>query len=257
MGERTSRLNLYKPDSGETGWADKVNENWDDVDALKLDEMATPDDNTSLDTSTTAHGLCPKLSGNSGQYLNGIGEFNVPLSGGDVEAPATNTADNVPQWDGADSKTLKDGLTVGTGANNLVQLDGSIKMPAVDGSELTDLSGRMVFRDDDSSSADWTESTLTTDGDWHDLDCSSIVPAGATAILFKVIIMDNTANAAMNLKKKGNTYSTEGGQAYVPAYNRYAAGHYIIQCDSDRKIEYDFSNLTWTRIRIQVMGWFF
>jgi len=29
------------------------------------------------------------------------------------------------------------GLTVGTGANNLVQLDGSAKLPAVDGSQLT------------------------------------------------------------------------------------------------------------------------
>jgi len=55
-------------------------------------------------------------------------------------APATNTADKVPQWNGADSKTLKDGLTVGTGASNLVQLDGDSKLPAVDGSALTGIS---------------------------------------------------------------------------------------------------------------------
>jgi hypothetical protein len=56
-----------------------------------------------------------------------------------VKTPATNTADKVPQWNGANSKTLKDGLTVGTGVNNLVQLDGSSKLPAVDGSALTNL----------------------------------------------------------------------------------------------------------------------
>ncbi len=56
-----------------------------------------------------------------------------------VIAPATNTADKVPQWNGANSKTLKDGLTVGTSASNLVQLDGSAKLPAVDGSQLTNL----------------------------------------------------------------------------------------------------------------------
>ncbi|MGZ6387880.1 MAG: hypothetical protein ACXWQZ_01305, partial [Ktedonobacterales bacterium] len=57
-----------------------------------------------------------------------------------VKTPATNTANNVPQWNGANSKTLKDGLGVGTGPNNLVQLDGSSKLPAVDGSQLTGIS---------------------------------------------------------------------------------------------------------------------
>ena len=30
-------------------------------DAIKLDDLAAPDDNTDLDTSESAHGLCPKL----------------------------------------------------------------------------------------------------------------------------------------------------------------------------------------------------
>ncbi|MDY0324799.1 MAG: hypothetical protein RBQ87_01330 [Candidatus Cloacimonadaceae bacterium] len=40
---------------------------------------------------------------------------NKPAAGtGDVTGPATNHADYVPQWNGADSKTLKDGLSVVT-----------------------------------------------------------------------------------------------------------------------------------------------
>lgn len=62
-------------------------------------------------------------------------------SGGDVSGPATNTDNKVPQWDGANSKTLKDGLTVGTAANNLVQLNGDAKLPAVDASLLTNVPG--------------------------------------------------------------------------------------------------------------------
>ena len=54
-----------------------------------------------------------------------------------VIAPATNTDLNVPQWNGPNSKTLKNGLTVGTGANNLVQLNGSSQLPAVSGALLT------------------------------------------------------------------------------------------------------------------------
>jgi hypothetical protein len=56
-----------------------------------------------------------------------------------VIAPGTNTANFVPRWSGVNSKTLTDGLAVGTGANNLVQLDSSSKLPAVDGSLLTNL----------------------------------------------------------------------------------------------------------------------
>lgn len=47
-------------------------------DPLKLDDLAAPDDNTDLDSSTLAHGLLPKLSGLTGQYLDGSGVFSTP-----------------------------------------------------------------------------------------------------------------------------------------------------------------------------------
>jgi hypothetical protein len=40
-----------------------------------------------------------------------------------VIAPATNTDNNVPQWNGADSKTLKNGRAIGIADTNLVQVD--------------------------------------------------------------------------------------------------------------------------------------
>lgn len=55
-----------------------------------------------------------------------------------VNAPESTTENKVPQWDST-TKTLKDGLVVGTAANNLVQLNGDGKLPALDGSLLTDL----------------------------------------------------------------------------------------------------------------------
>ena len=62
--------------------------------------------------STETAGFCPTLSGNSAQFLNGDGDFTVPGGGGDVSGPAANTGDYLPQWDGDDSKTLKNGLAV-------------------------------------------------------------------------------------------------------------------------------------------------
>jgi len=60
---------------------------------------------------------------------------------GDVVGPASATDGTLVQYDGVTGKLLKDGLTVGTGASNIVQLDGTSKLPAVDGSQLTNLPG--------------------------------------------------------------------------------------------------------------------
>jgi hypothetical protein len=63
----------------------------------------------------------------------------VAISAGSVIGPGSSTVNNVPQWNATTGLLLKDGLGVGTSANNLVQLDGSSRLPAVDGSQLTNL----------------------------------------------------------------------------------------------------------------------
>lgn len=50
--------------------------------SFKLDAFAAPEDNENLNASTSAHGLCPKLSGNTEHFLRGDGTFAVP-SGSD------------------------------------------------------------------------------------------------------------------------------------------------------------------------------
>lgn len=255
MGDYTTRLNLYKPDSDEKNVAKPVNDNWDAVDALKLDELNDPDDNTDLNASTSRHGLCPKLPNDEDQFLDGTGAWATPTGTGNVLAPASNTDGKVPQWDGDNSRTLKDGLTIGTGANNLVQLDGSSKLPAVDGSQLTNISGQVIFRGGDSASNDWDATSLTTDGSWHDLDCSAIVPSGAVAIIIRCAVQDGGSNNKMAIKKKGNTYTTVGSQCWIPATNGKVGNHFTVECDSDRKLQYWFTNTTWTFIRLHIIGW--
>ena len=58
---------------------------------------------------------------------------------GDVLGPAANNDLYIPQWNGANTKTLKNGLTTGTGALNLVQVGADGKLPALDGSNLTNV----------------------------------------------------------------------------------------------------------------------
>ena len=49
-------------------------------DAIKLDELAAPTDNTTLNASTTAHGLCPKLPGNTTTWLRADGNWSAPTA---------------------------------------------------------------------------------------------------------------------------------------------------------------------------------
>lgn len=62
-------------------------------DAIKLDELAAPDDNTNLNATTGAHGLLKKLSNNSAQYMDGTGNWSTPEGTGGGGGGATGLAD--------------------------------------------------------------------------------------------------------------------------------------------------------------------
>jgi hypothetical protein len=52
------------------------------TDAIKLDDLDTPDDNTDLDASTTRHGLLKKLGGGTSNFLRADGTWASPATGG-------------------------------------------------------------------------------------------------------------------------------------------------------------------------------
>lgn len=51
-------------------------------DAIKIDDLASPDDNTDLDVSASAHGLTPKIPDNTTTFLRGDGTWAAPGGGG-------------------------------------------------------------------------------------------------------------------------------------------------------------------------------
>ncbi len=69
------------------------------TDPIKLDDLATPDDNTDLDASTSEHGLLLKLDNSSTNFLNGQGAWAAPAGG-------TGIATGTYSGDGATSQGI-------------------------------------------------------------------------------------------------------------------------------------------------------
>jgi hypothetical protein len=64
------------------------------ADPIKLDDLATPDDNTDLNVSTTAHGLCPKAPNNTTKFLRGDASWATPTGWQKIhEADLTTASD--------------------------------------------------------------------------------------------------------------------------------------------------------------------
>lgn len=68
------------------------------ADAIKLDDLATPDDNTDLNASTTRHGLLRKLDNVATNFLNGQGGWTVPAGTTDHGALTGLGDDDHPQY---------------------------------------------------------------------------------------------------------------------------------------------------------------
>jgi hypothetical protein len=109
----------------------------------------------------------------------------------------------------------------------------------------------------DPAAFDFAVGDLTTDGAWHDLDLSSIVPASAKAVIIKVAIEDNAAGNAFAFRKNGNSNAFNiARQATQVADVTIHMPPTIIPVDTNRVIEYLATSTTWTTINIQVCGWF-
>lgn len=108
----------------------------------------------------------------------------------------------------------------------------------------------------DPATWDWTLANFTADDDWHTLDCSSIVPEGAIAILIRASIAADTAGRYFGFRKHGNVnaYNTAGLRTQVA--NIYIDNYVLVFCDSDRKLDYMGTSDGWSAISVVIGGWF-
>lgn len=146
------------------------------------------------------------------------------------------------------------GFTVGADSpiGKYLKDDGSWDIPAGGGG------GGGSYIDRGSFEAfDWTEATLTTDGNLHVLDCSSIIDAGAVAIAFICEVKDDVPGSWIEFRKNGASdwhitpcIRTQAGN--IPSDRAY----FVVPCDSNGKIQYSASNVVWTSIGLTIVGWY-
>lgn len=109
----------------------------------------------------------------------------------------------------------------------------------------------------DVAAYDWGVGDFTTDGNWHDLDLSGIVPAEGAGhlVLLRVALEDNAPNSFFQLKKGGAGASVNSTTTRTQVNGVVHEMDLIVACDSSRVVQYAGSNTAFTKINLVVRGW--
>lgn len=102
---------------------------------------------------------------------------------------------------------------------------------------------------------DFSTVDLVTDGAFHELDLSAIVPAGAVLVLIHCGFSGTSAPANAAFRKPG--YITGWNVAAVTLLVAGLARRpdVIVPLSPDRKIEYKFAGPGWTAQDMTIRGW--
>jgi len=115
--------------------------------------------------------------------------------------------------------------------------------------------GSVFVNRGDPTDYDWLVGDFTTDGTWRDLDCSSIAPSGASAIYFRMRVLDNAAGSYFYLRKNGNSNARNISGVQTQVSNEAIEGTMFVPCDSNRIVEYLAANTAFTEISVLILGW--
>ncbi len=184
--------------------------------------------------------IIPVASGGTGATTAAAARTSLGLViGTDVQAydaelaalaGLTSASNKVPYFTGSGTASL---LTLGTAASNLVQLDGSAKLPAVDGSQLTNMSSSVVLLSTATASSSASlsfASLITSSYDLYYVVFSEILTSGVASIGFKASTNNGSTYAATLANQKaqittgGSTAPTYTGATTTPVLILTATG---------------------------------
>lgn len=97
--------------------------------------------------------------------------------------------------------------------------------------------------------------SFTQDGAWHNLDLSSIVPEGASAVNLHGSGKSANISTILLLIKKGSGSSRAYCQLRCQVANHQNCFRRTFALGSDRKLEYKISDPPFSLLNISVVGW--
>ena len=107
----------------------------------------------------------------------------------------------------------------------------------------------------DPSVFDYSLTDFTTDGNWHDLDLSALVPYGPSSVLLVSYIKDDLFGTNIAFRTKSNANEVNISSAAILVANIFFLDFHIITCNANPIIQYKCTNTTWTDLYLAVRGW--
>jgi len=102
---------------------------------------------------------------------------------------------------------------------------------------------------------DFSYADFNQDGNWHELDLSGIVPAGATAVCFWFDGFSNTVESHVAFRTKGNVHLGNYSDVIAQVAGVLIRHDCIVPVGPDRIIEYAFHTNDWDFMGLVVKGW--
>lgn len=107
----------------------------------------------------------------------------------------------------------------------------------------------------DPTTFDWELSDLIADNNWHDLNLSAIVPAGARCVLFNVLHHSTSSSGRFMMQTNGNANGNNIASIRTQTAFRYQDFPFLVAPDADRIVEYRIVPPGTNFLRITVRGW--
>jgi hypothetical protein len=106
--------------------------------------------------------------------------------------------------------------------------------------------------------ADWdfTDTDLTKDNNWYDLDLSGILPSGVSSVLLRVFIRSPLVGEFISFRKNGNSNTFNIDALFTQVGDGWMRSSVVVAVDDNRTIEYNISSANFDFIFISVGGWF-
>ena len=243
-----------------------------DAQAIKLDDFASPDDNTDLNATTSAHGLCPKGSGSAAEFLRGDLTWGTPAANDVASLDIDGTADIAADLSDADLFIVDDGAG-GTNRKSEMSrvwtyITGKIQSAA---SKSSPLDGDKLLIQDSENSDEIRE--LTVGNLWDNrylADMQAIADISSATWVLDEDNMSSNSNVAVPTQQSVKAYvdNVAGTQnnlsaSSVPGVSNdqtqgYSVGSFWVNTTSDIAyicVDSTTGAAVWENLTVSAAGW--